>query len=104
METLTAKLEAPIYLTVQEYPVDVAALVRVAREFERHRLQVAVVWQMRQAPTTEMMAGFAGKSFRQYYDPKGLMPGTGLRVSVNKQMVAIQELPLRIAFARAVLR
>jgi hypothetical protein len=104
LETLTAKLEAPIYLTVQEHPVNVAALVRVAGEFERHRLQVAVVWQMRQAPTTEMMASFAGKSFRQYYDPKGLMPGTGLQVSVHGQMVAIQELPLRIAFARAVLR
>lgn len=104
LETLTAKLDAPIYLTVQEYPVNVAALVRVAGEFERHRLQVAVVWQMRQAPTTEMMAAFAGKSFQQYYDPKNFMAGTGLRVSVYGQLAPIQELPLRIAFARAVLR
>lgn len=104
LETLTAKLDAPIYLTVQEYPVEVAPLVRVAREFERHRLQVAVVWQMRQAPTTEMMEAFAGKSFRQYYDPKNLMVGTGLRVNVYGQLTPLQELPLRIAFARAVLR
>lgn len=104
LETLKAALQAPVYLTVQEYPPSVAPLVRVASEFERHRLQVAVVWQMRQAPTAEMLASFPGKGFRQYYDPQSLTPGTGLRVSVHGQMIPIQELPLRIAFARAVLR
>lgn len=103
LETLEGPRDFAIYLAVQEAPVEVEPLVRVAREFERHRLEIAVVWQMRQAPSTEMLARFAGKSFRQYWDPKGLVPGTGAWLVVRGQRVALGEVPLRVALARATL-
>jgi hypothetical protein len=106
IETLERPLAgelSKIYLTVNEYPVYNEALLRVAGEFARQRLTVAVVWQMRQAPTTKMLASFPGKVFRQFYDPDGKMRGTGGRLSVNGELVNLEEVALRVRIARALL-
>jgi hypothetical protein len=101
---LRARHEAPVLFTVTEWPVELGALVPVAKEFERHRLEIHVVWQMRQAPSEEMLGAFSGKLFRQYWDPEGRTGGAARYLQVRGQPVPLEAVALRVALAREALR
>ncbi len=95
---------APLLLAVAEWPVETGDLVKVAREFERQRLEIHVVWRMRQAPTDEMLGAFPGKVFRQYWDPQGRSAGPTRGLWVRGEVVPLEAVRLRVALAREALR
>lgn len=94
-----------IYLTYSGGSQDLRVFNRIANEFRRHRLRIAIVWQTPSVPTTEQLATFPGRNIRQFHDPKKtVMPSDGYLSVYGEKVPLSNAVALRVALAKATLR
>lgn len=103
LEKINQPLKEGLIYTVDEMvqPEGAALVLAMLSEYEKTPIFLQVVWRGPAAPQTSELAWFRGKRIRQYWDPGGLTPSTSGKLRAAGQTVAIEPLPLRIAFARA---
>ncbi len=102
LETVAKPLKEGLIYTVDSVakPPDVELLIAMLYEFERSPIFLQVVWRTPKPPQTRHLAWFPGKRVRQYWDPQGLTTSTMRKMRATGTLVAIEPLPLRMAFAR----
>lgn len=97
---LYTALDLPLLISL-EHPVQgLEEVGLVMQEFSRLPVELAVVWQCSQSPSTDWLAQVQGRRIRQYWDPERKTPSTGGRLRVNGKLVALQRVPLRVALAQ----
>ncbi len=103
LETVAKPLKEDLIYTVDSVakPPEVELLIAMLYEFERSPIFLQVVWRTPKPPQTRDLAWFPGKRVRQYWDPQGLTTSTMGKMRATATLVAIEPLPLRMAFARA---
>ena len=103
LETVAKPLKEGLIYTIDivAKPPEVDLLMAMLNEFERSPFFLQVVWRTPKPPQTQNLAWFPGKRVRQYWDPQRLTPSTLGKMLAAGQSVAIEPLPLRMAFARA---
>lgn len=103
LETVAKPLKEGLIYTVDRVakPPEIDLLMAMLNEFERSPFFLQVVWRTPEPPQTPDLAWFPGKRIRQYWDPGGLTPSTLGKMTAGGKIVAIEPLPLRMAFARA---
>ena len=103
LETVAKPLKEGLIYTVDSVakPPEIDLLMAMLNEFERSPFFLQVVWRTAKPPQTQDLARFPGKRVRQYWDPKGLTPSTLGKMMAGGILVAMEPLPLRMAFARA---
>jgi hypothetical protein len=101
---LEAALDKEVVVTLDRELPELDMLAVLWREFVATPLELHVVWQTEQPPTTEMLAKVPGKKVRQYWDRGRKTVSTGGHVRVKGVLTPIEWLPLRVALARAAAR
>lgn len=93
-------VEGPLVLSLERPLAELGEVALVMKEFSRLPVELVVVWQCAEPPSTEWLAQVPGKRVRQYWDPQRKTPSTGGRLRVNGKLVALQRVPLRVALAQ----
>lgn len=98
---LKAPLNAPLVYTVDSLPPSPGPLLNILSEYRRTPIRLHIVWRIPQPPSTADLARFPGKPVKQYWDPAGLTPSTNGQLRTPTGLVPLENLPLRLALARA---
>lgn len=93
-------VQSALLLSIERPAPELQELVLVIGEFSRMPLEVAVVWQSVEPPSTAWLAQMPGKRIRQYWDPQRKTPSTGGRLRVNGRLVPLERVALRVALAQ----
>lgn len=98
--TLDAPHEARLLFTMDSLGAPPPELMPVFEEYKKTRLFLHIVWRTPQPPTTALLAQFPGKKIKQFWDPKLLTPSTNGQLRASGQLIPMELLSLRLAFAR----